>query len=178
MELRETKISSKTLYTGKIVNVRMDEISLPTGRPATREVVEHPGGVAVLPLDRDGGIFMVRQWRYPFMQELLEIPAGKLSPGEDPYACGLRELAEETGLIPNSCEHLGCVYPSPGYAAEVLHLYLAREFTRVPSRPDEDEFLMVEKYPFDEVVSMIMHNRIRDAKTIAAVLKAKLLLSL
>ncbi len=178
MELRETRISGQTVYTGKIINVRMDEIALPTGRPATREVVEHPGGVAVLPLDRDGGVIMVRQWRYPFMKELLEIPAGKLSPGEEPYACGLRELEEETGLIPKSCEYLGSVYPSPGYAAEELHLYLAREFTRVPSRPDEDEFLSVEKYPFEKVVEMIMNDQIRDAKTIAAVLKTKILLSL
>jgi ADP-ribose pyrophosphatase len=178
MDLAEKKLVERRFYTGKIVNVRVDDIELPTGKLTTREVVEHPGGVAVLPLEEDGSVVMVRQWRYPFMEELLEIPAGKLSPGEAHDACGLRELAEETGLIPSSYEYLGCVYPSPGYSAETLHLYLARGFTRTKSRPDEDEFLVVERHPFKEVEKLIMEDKIRDAKTIAAVLKTKLLLGL
>lgn len=178
MDLAEKRINGKTMYSGKIVNVHLDNIELPTGKPATREVVEHPGGVAVLPLEKDGSVVMVRQWRYPFMEELLEIPAGKLSPGESHYDCGLRELEEETGLIPERYEYLGCVYPSPGYSAEKLYLYLARDFKRVRSRPDEDEFLVVEKHLFGEIERLISEDKIRDAKTIAAVLKTKLKLGL
>ena len=178
MDLEEKRIGGTHKYRGRIVNVRVDDIALPTGKPAVREVVEHPGGVTVLPLDEKGNIIMVRQWRYPFMEQTLEVPAGKLDAGEDPYQCGLRELKEETGLSTGDYVSLGCIYPSPGYSDETLYLYLAQKLRAGQSRPDEDEFLSVERYPFDRVVQMIMDDEIRDAKTIAAVLKTKVLLHL
>ena len=143
------------------------------------EVADHPGGVAVLALDGENNVLTVTQYRYPFGKPLLEIPAGKLDhPGEDPYAAGLRELEEETGAVPGIYEPLGRILPSPGCYGETLHLYLARELRMSEQHLDEDEFLNVERIPFDEMVRRCLDGEIEDAKTVAAVLKAKLLLNL
>ena len=177
MELTEKQIETQVVYQGVIVNVRMDRAQLPNGKVVRREVVEHPGGVAILPLDEDGNIIMVRQFRYPFQQELLELPAGKLEYGEDPEVCAHRELSEEVGAS-GQLTSLGRIYPSPGVYAETLHLYLARELTFGRAHPDEDEFLRVERIPFPQVVDMILSGQLRDGKTVCAVLKAKALLGL
>lgn len=178
MDLTEKQLDSKILYTGRIVRVRLDHAMLHNGKEVTREVVEHPGGVTILPLDENGDVVMVRQFRYPFSEETLELPAGKLDPNESHFECGLRELREETGLIPSQYSYLGCIYCSPGFCNEVLHLYLARSFIKTEMDLDEDEFLSVEKLPFGKVVDLIMKNEIRDAKTVAAIFKAKQLLGL
>lgn len=178
MELLEKTVESQTVFQGRIVTVKLDKAQLPNGRLTSREVVEHPGGVAVLPLDADGCVTLVRQFRYPFQRVLLELPAGKLEKGEDHRACGLRELEEETGMTAGEFTYLGGLYLSPGYSSEVLHLYLARELRQGASHPDEGEFLNVEKMPFQELLDRVMAGEIHDAKTVAAVLKTKVYLGL
>lgn len=176
MELKEEMVSQQTVYEGIIVNVRRDKARLLDGRIANREVVEHPGGVAILALDREDNVAVVRQYRYPFHKVLLELPAGKLEPGEDPRVCGVRELEEEVGLVADEFIYLGGLYLSPGYSNEVLHLYLARGLRQGACHPDEDEFLEGERIPFARLVDMVMADEIHDAKTVAAVLKAKVYL--
>ena len=176
MDLTERTLESKTVYEGVIVRVKLDEAQLPNGKKARREVVEHPGGVAILALDREDNVAVVRQYRYPFHKVLLELPAGKLEPGEDPRVCGVRELEEEVGLVADEFIYLGGLYLSPGYSNEVLHLYLARGLRQGACHPDEDEFLEGERIPFARLVDMVMADEIHDAKTVAAVLKTKVYL--
>ncbi len=123
-----------------------------------REVVEHPGGVGILPLDDNGVCYMVRQFRYPFSRQLLEIPAGKLEYGEDPLACAVRELGEETGFTADELIPLGKCLTSPGFSSEVLHLYLARGLHAGRAHLDEDEFLNVEKHPLAELAAIADRN--------------------
>ena len=165
-------------YEGVIVNVDLDKVELPNGRLAKREIVRHPGGVAVLPLNGDGTVTLVRQYRYAFSRVLTEIPAGKLDPGEEPRAGALRELGEEIGAQVGELIELGAMYPSPGFSHEVLYLYLARDIAYGDCHPDEDEFLEVVRVPFDTLVEQIMRGEIRDGKTVAAVLKTKILLKI
>ena len=176
MDLTERTLESRTVYEGVIVRVKLDEVQLPNGKEARREVVEHPGGVAILALDREDNVAVVRQYRYPFHRVLLELPAGKLEPGEDPRVCGVRELEEEVGLTADEFIYLGGLYLSPGYSNEVLHLYLARGLRQGACHLDEDEFLEGERIPFARLVDMVMADEIHDAKTVAAVLKTKVYL--
>lgn len=171
MDLAEHKVSGKTIFNGKIVRLDVDQARLPDGSIATREVVYHPGGVAILALDEQNNVSLVRQFRYPFGKLLLELPAGKLDKGEDPLEAGKRELKEETGASARRYESLGRLYPSPGYCGEIIHLYFARDLSFGEMNPDEDEFLEVEKIPLEEAVRMVMDNEIPDAKTQTAVLK-------
>ncbi len=176
MDLTERTISVQDLYKGAIVHLHVDEIEQPTGRRAKREVVEHPGGVAILPLDRDDQVTLVRQYRYPFHAVVTELPAGKLDGPEDPRAAALRELEEEVGMRPEELIYLGCLYPSPGFSHEVLHMFLARGLHQGSCHPDEGELLERERVGFDELVRRVMAGELMDAKTVAAVLKAKLYL--
>lgn len=179
MDLTERKLSREDIFAGRIVTVHVDTVELPDGGTSTREVVDHPGGVGVLALDGGNNVLAVTQYRYPFGRTTLEIPAGKLDhPGEDPYEAGLRELREETGAVPGEYRSLGRLLPSPGCYGETLHLYLARDLKMEAQHLDEDEFLNVERVPFDEMVRRCLDGEIEDAKTVAAVLKAKLLLNL
>ena len=175
MELKEEMVSQETVYQGIIVNVRRDKAKLPDGRLTNREVVEHPGGVAILPLFDDGTVSLVRQFRYPFQEVVAELPAGKLERGEDHRLAALRELEEEVGASCGRLTYLGCLYSSPGFSSEVLHMYLAQELTEGACHPDEDEFLSVERIPFSALVEQVRQGEIKDAKTVALVLKAKLL---
>jgi ADP-ribose pyrophosphatase len=176
MSFFEKKISGERMYSGFIVNVRKDIAEVQSGHHVVREVVEHPGGVAIVPVDADRNVLLVRQFRYPFGGELLEIPAGKLEPGEKPEACARRELSEETGCRAGQLIELGAMYPSPGFCEEVLYVYLATDLTFGEMHLDEDEFLSVERHPLDEICGEIMKNRVPDGKTVFGVLKAKLLL--
>lgn len=178
MELREKTLSSRTEFEGKIVKLTVDTVELPNGETAIREVVGHPGGVCVLALREDGTVPLVRQFRYPLGDTLLELPAGKLEYGEEPRPAAIRELGEEVGLTPGELIDLGAIYVSPGFCKEKLHMYLARKLTEVPVHPDEDEFLEIEYLPFTELVERVMSGEIEDGKTVAATLKAKALLSL
>lgn len=168
MNLTEKTIKKNVVYRGKIINVRCDDAQLPDGKPCKREMVEHPGGACVLYV-RDGKILLVRQFRYVYGEELLEIPAGKLNPGEDPAVTAARELEEETGWIPEKVEHLYTMYPTPGYTNEKIYIYRAEGVREGTVHPDEDEFLTAAFYPVEEVAKMIRDGSIRDAKTIIAV---------
>ena len=178
MELKETRLSGETVYKGKIVTLKVDEALLPNGATAGREVVEHPGGVCVLALQEDGTVPLVRQFRYPLGDVMLELPAGKLEYGEEPRPAAIRELGEEVGLEPGELTDLGHIYVSPGFCTEKLHMYLAREVKRVPVHPDEDEFLDIVHLPFGELADMVMSGEITDGKTVAPVLKTTVLLGL
>ena len=176
MELREEMVSQKTVYEGVIVNVRMDKAKLLDGRITNREVVEHPGGVAVFAMDQEDKVIMVRQFRYPMGEVVLELPAGKLEPGEDPRDSGLRELEEETGLQPQTFLSMGYSYSSPGILAEKIHLYFAKDLVQGPVHPDDGEFLEVVRIPYDQLMDMVAQGEIKDGKTLAGILKASLLL--
>ena len=178
MDLTERRVSSETIFEGRIVRLTVDQARLPDGKLAVREVVYHPGGVAILPLDENNNVTLVRQYRYPIGQLLLELPAGKLDPGEDHRPAAARELSEETGLEAGELTYLGYILASPGFCDEALHMYLARKLTRKQRHPDEDEFLDVVSMPFDQLLSQVMDGTITDAKTVATVLKVKVLLGL
>ena len=177
MKLDEKPLRSITRYEGVVINVRLDLAELPDGSTALREVVEHPGGVAVLPLEDDGTVWCVRQFRYPFAEALLEIPAGRLEPGEAPEEAARRELSEETGLTADTLTLLGTQYATPGYCGEVLHVYLARGLHHGEAHLDPGEFLNVERHALDDLAEMSVTGRLPDVKTAVAVLKTKYLLS-
>ena len=172
MECIEKRVDGEVKYRGVIVNVRLDRAQLENGKIVRREVVEHPGGVGILPVDEEGNCYMVRQFRYPFSRQLLEIPAGKLEYGEDPLDCAVRELGEETGFTAAELIPLGKCLTSPGFSSEVLHLFLARGLSAGKAHLDEDEFLNVEKHPLAELLAMAERNELEDGKTVIAVLKA------
>ena len=168
MDLQERTVRVNYVYQGKIVNLRCDEAALPDGRPCKREMVEHPGGASVLCV-YEGKIALVRQFRYAYQEELLEIPAGKLERGEDPLLAAKRELEEETGLVASELKPLYTLYPTPGYTNEKIYIYEASGVTAGRQHLDEGEFLNVVFLPVEEVARMIEKGEIRDAKTIVAV---------
>ena len=177
MNFEEKTIASEYIYRGRIMSLRKDKVTLPNGRASTREVVEHPGGVCVVPVTAEGDVLFVRQYRYPFREVMLELPAGKLDHGsEEPLEAGKRELREETGATAEKYVDLGAFYPSVGFMTEVLHLYLAQGLTFGAQDPDEDEFLEVVRLPLEEAVRMVMANELPDGKTQAGILKAYCLL--
>ena len=178
MHLEEKTLSSEQKFDGKVVKLFVDQVELENGEKTFREVIKHPGGVCILPLDEDNNVLMVRQFRYPSHKVLLEIPAGKMEYGEDHRECGLRELKEETGCTCDEFTYLGNLIPTPAYDTEVIHMYLARGLHSGEQKLDEDEFLDVEKIPLDKAVEMVMNNEIADAKTQIALLKTKQMLGL
>ncbi len=167
MEFTEKIVNKNYVYRGKIVNVRCDDALLPDGTPCKRELVEHPGGACIVAV-LDGKIALVRQFRYAYGEELLEIPAGKLEAGEDPAQAALRELGEETGLVAGSSRLLFTLYPTPGYTNEKIYIYEAENVRRGNAHPDAGEFLDVLFLPLEEAFAMVADGRIRDAKTIVA----------
>lgn len=176
MNLTEKQLSAKYIFKGRVINLRQDEALLPNGKTATREVIEHNGGVCVAALTDNDEVLMVRQFRYPYFEIVPEIPAGKRdSKDEDPLECGMRELKEETGATAEKFVFLGELYPTPGYCGEIIWMYAATGLTFGEQNPDEDEFLTVERVPLTKAVDMILNGEIKDAKTQAAILKLKLL---
>lgn len=178
MELYEKTLDQISKFEGRVIHVHVDTVELPNGSTSTREIVNHPGGVGILALDENNNVLVVRQYRYAFGRVLLEIPAGKLERGEDPYEAAMRELREETGATCEKLQSLGEIFPTPGYCDEIILLYLARDLRWGEMDLDEDEFLTVSRVPFQELVDQILAGEIRDAKTCTAILKAKLLLGL
>ena len=166
MKLDEKTIEKKYIYKGRIINVRTDTAELPNGKQALREVV-----VTVAALTDDYELMFVRQFRYPYSEVLLELPAGKLEYGEDPFEAGKRELREETGAVAEHYIDLGKFYPTPGYCGEIIHMYAAKGLSFTSLDLDDDEFLASEKIPLEKAVEMVMNNEIRDGKTQTAVLK-------
>ena len=158
MELKEEMVSQETVYQGIIVNVRRDKAKLPDGRLTNREVVEHPGGVAIFAMDDQDRVALVRQYRYPM--------------GDS----GLRELREETGLIPGVFESMGVSYSSPGILAERIYLYFAKDLKQGPTQPDDGEFVETVWIPYPELMDMARRGEIVDGKTLAGLLKASFLL--
>lgn len=171
MDLFEKTTEKIYVYEGKIINVRRDKASLPTGKPCVREVVEHNGGVCVAALTDKNELLFVRQFRYPYMEVILELPAGKLEKGEDPFAAGKRELEEETGFTAGKYANLGKFYPTPGYCGEVIHLYAGWQLKETGMHLDDDEFLEVERIPLSKAVDMVLNGEIPDGKTQALVMR-------
>ena len=170
--LFEKKLSSELIYDGKILRLTRDTALLENGETAFREVIHHSGGVCVLPLDDDGNVLFVKQFRYPFASVLLEIPAGKREPGEDPLQCGIRELSEEVGAKASEIIPLGKLYPTVAYNTEVIYMYLARGLSFHDQHLDADEFVDVTRIPLKEAYEMVMRDEIPDSKTQIAILKA------
>ena len=165
-DLHEKLLTTKKLFDGKVVNLRVDTIELPNGNSATREVVEHPGAVAIVPILPDGRIIMVRQYRHPILRTLLEIPAGKLDKGEKPEDCAYRELEEETGYKADSLIHLTSIFTAPGFSDEIIHIYKTEGMKKSRQNLDDDEFLAVEIWDADDVKNMIINKEINDSKTV------------
>lgn len=175
MNLREEKVSSTYYYKGKIINMKVDDVRLPNGELAKREEVEHPGGCSIAALTENKELFFVRQFRYAYDEEVLELPAGKLEKGEDPFEAMKRELREETGCLAEEFVSLGTAYPTPGYTNELLRIWACRVSDHTAQDLDSDEFLEVVRIPLDKAVEMVMNNELPDAKTQIGILKTALL---
>lgn len=175
-KLEEKTIDTKRIYEGRIINLRVDNVLLPNGHETVREVVEHGGAACIVPITENDEVYMVRQFRYPFNEIMLEIPAGKMDPGEQRWDAANRELEEEIGRRATELIYMGELRPSVAYLTEVIHMYMARGLVETQQHLDADEFLNVEKYPLDTLIEMVLEGQITDCKTMAALLKAKLLL--
>ncbi len=166
--LTEKCLAHEVIFEGKIIRVQRDTVLLPNGQEATREVVHHPGAVAVVALKEDN-LIMVKQYRYALAKVTLEIPAGKIDFGEEPQTCAIRELREETGYQ-GDLKFLGAFNTSPGFADEIIHLYFATNLIWSPLKPDEDEFLRVTVIPWYQAVEMASKGEFQDAKTALGIL--------
>jgi ADP-ribose pyrophosphatase len=166
-DLSELELSSETVYAGRLLQVRKDDVRLPDGGVSSREYIVHPGAVVVIPLFDNGDLLLERQHRYPLRRDFIEFPAGKIDPGEEELTCAQRELREETGYSAESFEYLTTVYPCIGYADERLVFYLARGLTHVGHSPDEDEFLEILRAPFEQAMEWLRRGVICETKTVA-----------
>ena len=169
--MQERKLSSEMKFDGKLIKVTYD-IADVNGKEGWREVVHHPGASAVVAIDENNRIIMEKQFRYALNDYLLEIPAGKLDKGEDPLVCAKRELEEETGIIASEWISLGTIATSPGFCNEVIHLYVAKGLSKGEIHWDEDEYVEVERYRFDELLQRIKEEKIKDSKSLSALLLA------
>jgi ADP-ribose pyrophosphatase len=166
----EETLSSRLVFSGRAVRLRVDEIKLPDGRKTSREIVEHDDCVAVIPLDAVGNVLLVKQFRKPVEKNLLEIPAGGVDPGEEPEATVRREMREETGYLPRKIERLGGFYASPGYCTEYLHLYLAYDLVPDRLQAEDSDSIELVPVPLNQVAGLIASGDICDAKSIAGLL--------
>ncbi len=173
MDLNEKTVKSEHIYPGKVVDLWVDTVILPDGKEATREVINHPGGVCVLAVDENSNVLTVRQYRKAIDGVMVEIPAGKLEYGENVEEAAIRELREETGMIAGSMVYLGYFHPTPAYCREKIHMYFAENLKETKTDLDDDEFVEASRIPFAELYKRVLNNEITDGKTLLAVLKAK-----
>lgn len=166
-DLTEATLDTRRVYDGKLLHINCDAVCLPDGSEASREYIVHPGAVMVIPVLDDGRVLVERQYRYPLHQAFIEFPAGKLDAGEDPLACGKRELLEETGYTASEWEYLGVFHPAIGYSNEIIHFFIARGLVAGSAKLDEGEFLEVMPMSQSELIAGILNNSITDSKTIA-----------
>jgi ADP-ribose pyrophosphatase len=166
-DLTETCLSSTKVHDGKLLKFNIDEVSLPNGNTSEREIVLHPGGVVIIPVTNDGKLVLVEQYRYAVGQLLLEFPAGRLNPGEDPLEAALRELIEETGFRAGNIKLLTHIFTAPGFCNEKLYIYLATNLTAGEQAPDEDEFVKPILLSKEELAAKIKNGEVNDAKTLA-----------
>ena len=173
LNIMETTVDCKRVFDGLILHIDHVTNRLPNGKTAAREIARHVGASAVVPVDADGNVWLVRQFRAPVDRVLLEVPAGKLDfKGEDRLLAAKRELQEETGLTAGSWTHLTDIVTTPGFSDELISLYLARDLSAGQSHPDDDEFLNVVRVPLSQLVEMIARGEVPDAKTVCAVMMA------
>ena len=175
MDLREKKIGEKYIFRGRILNLRIDSVITPGEDKAEREIVEHRGGAGIVALDNEGKLLLVRQYRAPYDEITLEIPAGKLDADEEPIVCAERELSEETGFVAEKIVPLGKIYPSPGYTDEVIHLFMAENVSAGNAHPDDDEYLLLERVSVSDALDMIFSGEIKDAKTVIGIMRCAFL---
>ena len=171
--MKEIITNSTTIYEGKIMTLTVKDV-LANGIPAKREIVEKGGAVAIVPIKEDGKIVMARQYRTAVQEELLEVPAGLVDPGEEPLESAKRELKEETGYTAAKWTHLTEFYPSAGFTNEYIHIYLAEDLTPGETDFDETEVIEVEEYTFDELLAMIETGEVHDGKTVAGISLARI----
>ncbi|MFU8811472.1 MAG: NUDIX domain-containing protein [Balneolaceae bacterium] len=172
-QLKETKIDSRKVFDGRLLQVYVDDVRLPDGNRSTRDWIDHPGASAVVPVFEDGTIMLLKQFRYPAGRLFLEVPAGKLDPGEEPHVTARREMEEESGL---QCEHLvrvGSFFPAIGYANEEIHVFVAWGLTLQEKSSDEDEFLINSRISFKDALQCIENDELKDGKTICALTMAR-----
>ncbi|WP_010650780.1 NUDIX hydrolase [Oceanobacillus massiliensis] len=171
-KFEEKTIKSEKIFNGKVINLQVDEVSLPNGKTSTRELIKHPGAVAVIPITKDNKIIFVEQYRKPLEKSLVEIPAGKLDNQENPLAAAVRELEEETGYTTNDLSFVTSFYTSPGFADELIHIYVTDQLIKMDNPPngDEDEFVEVIELTLEEAKQYVIDERIQDAKTNYAIL--------
>ncbi len=167
--LNEETIKKESIFTGRIIDLSVHEVKRPDGKTSKREVVNHPGAVAIIAFTKEGKLILVKQFRKALEKVIAEIPAGKLEKGEDPLECAKRELEEETGVIAKAWTPLGSFYTSPGFADECIYLYLAEGLTEGQAGTDEDEFVEQMEVTLEEALSMIDEQMIHDAKTVYAI---------
>jgi len=166
---------SEILFRGKVFDLQVDQIQYNSGNLGVREVALHPGGAVVVPIKDDGKIIMIRQYRYPLKKMLLELPAGKLEPDEDPFVCAVRELEEETGYKSDNVTKLGVIYTTPGFCTEALHIYLAKDLMPGEHNREEGEYGMeIHEYTLNEIDELIRSGELRDAKSICGIQMARL----
>ncbi|WP_026894086.1 NUDIX hydrolase [Clostridiisalibacter paucivorans] len=169
----EKTMKSEKIYEGKIVNLRIDTVELPDKKYSKREIVEHPGAVAIIAVNEKNELIMVKQYRKAVEDELYEIPAGKIEIGEDPKSCAIRELKEETGYTPENIDYILEFFTSPGFSNEKLYLFMATGLNEGEATPDIDEYIDVVKLKIEDLLTMIEEGKILDSKTIIAILLAK-----
>ena len=176
-DLKESKISSENVYKGSFLDIRKDIVPLPIGNTSTREWIKHPGAACIIPVMSDGNIALIKQYRYPVQSEMIELPAGKLDPGEKPEKCANRELEEEIGYTAGKLSFICKIHPAIGFASEIRWIYLAENLTKSAKNTDHDEFVELLPTDLNVAVQMIWNGEITDVKTIIGILWAERLLS-
>tara|TARA_X000001036_G_scaffold208031_1_gene195635 strand:- start:87 stop:629 length:543 start_codon:yes stop_codon:yes gene_type:complete len=172
-DLKEDKISSTQIFSGKLIDLYLDNVRLPNGKKSTREWIDHPGAVCIVPILDNGDVLLIRQFRYGPREEFIEIPAGKIDKNEDPLKCGLRELEEETGYKSNKLTFLTNIHPAIGFSNEKMWMYLAEKLELSKKKLDEDEFLELLPTPLNQAIEWVFSGKITDVKTIIGIMWMK-----